>query len=222
MKKGTFMSNIDTVLFDFDGTIMDTNDVILKSWQYTFMKLENREEEQDKLTATFGEPLEITMAKFFPNAPLDEAIEIYRSFQRDNFNGLITLFPGMKELIIELKKRGFKTGLVTSRLYQTTIEGLDKYGLRQYFDAVVTPEDTDKHKPDPAPINIALAKLGSEPEHAVMLGDTLFDILCAKNAAVKSVLVSWSLALAGKTKEDLGKDAPDYIITKPEELFEII
>jgi len=55
-----------------------------------------------------------------------------------------------------------------------------------------------------------------------MLGDTLFDILCARNAGVKSILVSWSLALAGKTKEDLGKDAPDYIINEPEDLFEIL
>lgn len=216
------MKNTDTVLFDFDGTIMDTNDVILQSWQHTFRTLENREEDEARLTATFGEPLEITIAKFFPDEPLEEAIEIYRSFQRDNFNGLITLFPGMKKLIIELKQRGYKTGLVTSRLYKTAMEGLEKYDLRQYFDTIVTPEDTDKHKPDPAPINIALAKLGSKPENTVMLGDTMFDILCAKNAGVQSVLVSWSLALAGSTKESLGENAPDYIIKKPEELFEIV
>ncbi len=216
------MQQINAVLFDFDGTLMDTNDVILMSWQHTFRTLANREEKEDVLTATFGEPLETTMDRFFPHIPLEESIEIYRQFQRDNFNGLITLFPGMKELIIALKERGYKIGLVTSRLKQTSMEGLEKYGLTKYFDAIVTPEDTTKHKPDPEPVHIALRKLGARPDQAVMLGDTLFDIMCAKNAGVRSVLVAWSLALAGKTKADLGKDAPDYIIHKPEELFAIL
>lgn len=216
------MQEINTILFDFDGTIMDTNEVILMSWQHTFKTLANRQEDEQILTATFGEPLDITIKRFFPDVPAEESIKIYRQFQKENFNGLITLFPGMKELLAELKAQDYKIGLVTSRLYRTTMEGLEKYGLHKYFDTIVTPEDTSKHKPDPEPILIALQKLDSKPETSVMLGDTLFDILCARNAGVKSVLVAWSLALAGKTKEDLGKDAPDYIISKPEELFEIL
>ncbi len=216
------MANINTILFDFDGTVMDTNNVIIMSWQHTFRTLENREEKLENLTKTFGEPLERTLANFFPDVPVEESIEIYRSFHRDNFGELITLFPGMKELLAEVKQRGYKTALVTSRLGETTMQGLEKYEIKKYFDVVVTADDTTKHKPDPQPVNIALEKLGSAPEEAVMLGDTLFDILCARNAGVKSILVSWSLALAGKTKEDLGDDAPDYIIKKPEELFGIL
>ncbi len=216
------MSKIDTVLFDFDGTIMDTNNVILMSWQHTFRTLENREEEESKLTATFGEPLEYTLERFFPDVPVEESIEVYRSYQRKNFCDLITLFPGMKELVIECKARGYKTGLVTSRLKRTAMEGLEKFDLTKYFDVIITPEDTDKHKPDPEPVNIALERLGTKPENAVMLGDTLFDIQCSHNAGIGAVLVSWSLALAGKSREDLGEDAPEYIIETPEELFEII
>lgn len=216
------MSSIDTVLFDFDGTVMDTNNVILMSWQHTFMTLRNREEPQENLVKTFGEPLETTMKKFFPDVPVEESVNIYRSFHHDNFSKLIKLFPGMEELIAEVKRRGYKTGLVTSRLLRTTMEGLDKYGLKDRFDTIITAEDTTKHKPDPQPINIALEKLGSAAERAVMLGDTTFDMLCAKNAGVKAILVSWSLALAGKTAEELGEARPDYIIEKPEELFDII
>lgn len=216
------MNKIDTVLFDFDGTVMDTNNVILMSWQHTFRTLRGREEDREVIVKTFGEPLELTMKKFFPEVPAEEALEVYRSFHRDNFGELINLFPGMRELLAEVKRRGYKTGLVTSRLYNTTMQGLEKYEIKDMFDAVLTADDTDKHKPDPAPINITLEKLGSSPETSIMLGDTLFDLLCAKNAGVRSVLVSWSLALHGMTKEDLGKAAPDYIIQKPEELLEII
>ena len=111
---------------------------------------------------------------------------------------------------------------MTSRLRNTAMEGLEKFDMTKYFDVIVTPEDTDKHKPDPEPVNIALERLGSEASSSVMLGDTMFDILCARNAGVSPILVSWSLALEGKTKEDLGDDAPDHIIYTAEELFEII
>ena len=216
------MRKIDTVLFDFDGTIMDTNNVILMSWQHTFRTLENREEDEKKLAATFGEPLERTLERFFPNVPVEESIEVYRGYQRKNFSDLITLFPGMKELVMKVKACGYKTGLVTSRLKRTAMEGLEKFDLTKYFDVIITPEDTDKHKPDPEPVNIALERLGSKPENTVMLGDTIFDIQCSHNAGVDAVLVSWSLALEGKTKEELGEDAPEYIINTPEEIFDII
>jgi pyrophosphatase PpaX len=215
-------SNIDTVLFDFDGTIMNTNNVILMSWQHTFRTIRNREEDEDVLVETFGEPLEMTVQKFFPDVPVEESLEIYRSYHRDNFGELITLFPGMKELLAEVKKRGYKTGLVTSRLLHTTQQGLEKYGIKDYLDIVVTAEDTDKHKPDPEPLNIALRKLESSPENSIMLGDTLFDLMCARNAGVKSVLVSWTLPLKGKTDEELGEAAPDYRIDKAEDLLNYI
>ena len=190
------MKKFDTVLFDFDGTIMNTNEVILRSWQHTFQTIEHRDEDVAKIIKTFGEPLEVTMKKFFPDVPVDEAVEIYRSYHRE------------------------KTGLVTSRLAYTTQQGLEKYDLKDYFDVVITAEDTKKHKPDPEPVNIALAKLDSRPEHSLMLGDTMFDILCAKNAGVTSVLVGWSLAL--KSGDDFGEDAPDHVIRKAGELLELL
>ena len=73
-QKENNMRKKDTVLFDFDGTIMDTNDVILKSWQYTFMSLENREADEDELKKTFGEPLDITISRFFPEVPVEKSI----------------------------------------------------------------------------------------------------------------------------------------------------
>lgn len=214
------MDKIDTILFDFDGTVMDTNHVIINSWQHTFRTLEGREEAVEKIIATFGEPLDITMKKLFPGVPTDEGVAIYRSYHRDNFGRLINVFPGMRELIQELKRRGFKLAVVTSRLKNTTLEGLEKYRLAQYFDVIVTADDTDRHKPDPEPVNIALRKLGSAPERSLMLGDTMFDILCARNAGVRSVLVNWAIAVTEEQKN--GPDRPDYVIETAEELLDIL
>ena len=162
----------------------------------------------------------MTMEKLFPNVPVEESIQVYRSYHYDNFGELISLFPGMKELIAELKKRGYKLGMVTSRLRRTTEQGMEKYGIMEYFDTVVTADDTDKHKPDPEPINIALEKLGSVPEKSIMLGDTMFDILCAKNAGVKSVLVSWAMAVS--EEEKTGPNRPDYIIDQADDLLKLL
>lgn len=216
------MKKIDTVLFDFDGTLMDTNDVIIKSWDHTFRSLGKKEKEPEELMKTFGEPLEITLARFFPDVAVEESIEIYRGYQRDNFLRLIDLFPGIMEMLQELKEKKYKMALVTSRLQATTIAGVEKFGLQEFFDVIITADDTAKHKPDPEPILITLDKLNSKPENAIMLGDTLFDIKCARNAKVESVLVSWSAALSGMTKESMGTDAPDWIIDKPMELLDII
>lgn len=216
------MKIIDTVLFDFDGTLMDTNDVIIKSWDHTFRSLGRKEKSPEELIKTFGEPLELTLANFFPDIPVEESIEIYRQYQRENLTRLIDLFPGIKEMLEKLKHQGFKMALVTSRLKTTTQMGVDKFDLAKYFDVVITADDTTKHKPDPEPILITLDKLGSKPENAIMLGDTLFDIRCARNAGVESVLVSWSMALAGMTMQKLGTDAPDWIIDTPQQLLDII
>lgn len=216
----TEKSTIDTVLFDFDGTVMNTNNVIIQSWQHTFRTLEGKERPVDDIVETFGEPLITTMGRFFPEVPPQEAVDIYRSYHYERFEDLIDIFPGIIDILSQLKGKEYKTALVTSRLRGTTDRGMKKYDLDKYFDAVITMEDCTKHKPDPEPINIALAKLGSSPERAVMLGDTMYDIKCARNAGVESILVSWAMAV---TEEDLqGPHAPDHIIEKAEDLWDII
>jgi len=214
------MAKINTILFDFDGTVMDTVDVIICSWQHTFKTIEGKERPVSDIVRTFGEPLETSMKKFFPNVDPDDSIEIYRSYHRDNFGERIKLFPGVKELLASLKEKGYKLGLVTSRLTTTTVEGLVKHEIGEYFDAVVTADDCTKHKPDPEPVDITLEKLNSKPEESIMLGDTMFDIICARNAGVKSVLVGWAVAVT--EEEKTGENAPDYIIETAEELFEIL
>ncbi len=214
------MRKVDTVLFDFDGTVMDTTEVIVNSWQHTFRTLEGRERPLTDIYPTFGEPLPYTMEKFFPNHPVEESVQIYRSYHYDNFGDLIKVFPGMEELLETLKEAGYTMALVTSRLESTTNQGLEAYDLKKYFDTVLTCEDTDKHKPDPAPINMTLERLGKKSDNAIMIGDTKFDILCAKNAGVKSILVDWSVALGEEERE--GTNAPDFIIKDPMEVIEIL
>lgn len=208
---------INTILFDYDGTLMDTNEVVLQSWQHTFRTLRGQEEDPAFIRSTFGEPLVMTLAKLFPETPVEKSLDIYRTFQREVFTDFVQVFPGMLELLKELKQRGYKLGLVTSRTKDTTWSGLQHYGMDKYFDAVITAGDTDKHKPDPEPILITLERLGSAPDEALMVGDTMFDLLCAKNAGVKSVMVDWSVTMTTEEKAQA-----EYVIKSAEELLNIL
>ena len=199
---------------------MNTNNVIIESWQHTFRTIEGKEREVSEIARTFGEPLEKTMKRLLPQVPVEEAIKVYRSYHYDYFDDLISLFPGMKELIVKLRDTGYKTGLVTSRLRNTTYRGLDKFQLTELFDTIVTCDDTTVHKPDPEPVFIALEKLGTTPERTVMLGDTMYDIMCANNAGVTSVLVGWAIA---PTEEEIkGENGPDFIMKDADDLFRIL
>ena len=208
------------ILFDFDGTLANTNGLVLGSWKHAFRVLRGIEQCDEFIKKTFGEPLGVSMQKFFPEVPVDEAIDIYRSHQKDIFEEAIEPFPGMVELIKELKSRGYKVAVTTSRMYNSTMVGLRKFGLDEVLDVIVTAEDTTKHKPDPEPALITLEKLGAKPEEALLIGDSMFDIKCAHNAGIKAVLVGWAEAVS---EEDLnGPDRPEYFMEKPEDLFDII
>lgn len=215
------MNKINTVLFDFDGTIMDTNDIILNSWNFTFNKILGHDADEKLMLEHFGEPLALSMKIFFgaeDEIAVQEYIDLYRSYQRDHFEEDIKLFPGVTEMLDSLKKEGFTLALVTSRLKQTTMQGVEKFGLDRFFDVIVTANDCTKHKPDPQPVDITLEKLGKKPEEAVMVGDTRMDLGCASNAGVKSVLVGWSRALPPEKADKSGIFAPDFILYDPADM----
>ncbi len=212
-------NNIKAVLFDFDGTIMDTNEVIINSWQHTFRNLTGKEADVNMLLGTFGEPLEISIDKMLPEFSRDDAMRIYREYQYCNFKGLISLFPGVVEVLRELKEKDIKTAIVTSRLRRTTMEGIEKFDLHDFFDTVVTMEDTKKHKPDAEPAFEALRRLDIEAERAIMVGDSKFDIMCARNAGVKSVLVDWSVAAQAESGIE---NKADFKIRSLKELLDFV
>lgn len=208
---------IQAVLIDFDGTLANTNEVIIKSFQHTYRTFLGREEDPAVIRASFGEPLKVTMGRVFGDAYENEAVCVYRSFQTGRFQNLIEAFPGMTELVKQLKKQGLKVALVTSRVRESALLGLEKFGLSGDFDWVTAIDNITKHKPDPESIDVTLAELGGiAPENAVMIGDSRFDILCAKNAGCRSVLVDWSVSGPEERKfmnaDYIAKNAEDILM----------
>lgn len=211
---------INTVLFDFDGTLVNTNDVIIASWQHTYMYYLGREESLEKITACFGEPLLLTMEREFPEVDPRESAEVYRNFQKENADELVKIFPGIKELLESLKTDGFRMGVVTSRTRESAQRYMDMFGIGDYFEEMVSCDDTDIHKPNPEPILLCLKKMGITAEEALMVGDSPFDIKCANNAGVKSVLVGWRITGDGQTLIDDARE--DFTISEPLELVGVL
>jgi pyrophosphatase PpaX len=220
--------NFDTALFDFDGTIMNTNDLIIESWNHTVRTLTGRKITLDEIRGTLGEVIAHSMQRIMPEIDPKVAVATYREYQADRYLKGIRLFDGVGETLAALRGlhgqdgqqgRGVKTGLVTSRLANSTYKALDHFGIRQYFDLILTVEDCTKFKPDPEPILLALERLGAAPARTIYLGDTVHDILAAKAAGVFTVLADWSVALPPEKR--VGAPPADLVIKHMSDLLEL-
>jgi len=208
------------VIFDFDGTLLNTNTIIVESWQAVFKKYWGAEVDEDIIWKTFGEPLMMSMEKFFHDKA-EECAEYYNQYQKENFSGKVHLFDGMREILDKLHAGGHVLSVVSSRRRPSLYEYLDEFGIRDMFEVVLSCNDVGAHKPDPEPLLKALEMLGAEPDECIMIGDSKYDIGCANNAGVDSVFVGWSQSDDADSLREAGYEAT-YIINDPEELLGIV
>ncbi|MGI6736130.1 MAG: HAD family hydrolase [Anaerovoracaceae bacterium] len=214
------MGQKDTVLWDFDGTVMDTNEVVYRSWQHTYRTLTGHDGDDAFIYATFGETLADSMERAFPDVPVEESLAVYRAYHYERFDDLIRLFPGMEETLAALCERGIRMGLVTSRLRRTTMRGVRKFHLDRYFDTIVTADDKVRHKPDPEPALLALERLHADAADSLMVGDAVYDQRCAENAGIEYVMVGWTQSLDPWKLH--GSERPDHIIRRPQEILALL
>jgi pyrophosphatase PpaX len=205
------------VLFDLDGTLIDTNRLIIDSFQYTYKTSLGLEVSEQEILKYFGEPLLVTL-KRYSEEKADELFKTYIDYNETRHNDTVTIFEGVQELLEELKKQGYTLALVTSKRRKVAQMGLDLFDISKHFDVFVALEDTELHKPNPAPAIKALELLNANPQDAIMVGDSVFDIHCAHGAGVKAVLVKWSAAQG--FQGDVA--SADYVVHDTEELLKVI
>jgi pyrophosphatase PpaX len=225
------------IIFDFDGTLANTNNIIIASWKATFERYLGYTLPVREIEATFGEVLVNTIGRLIPDAPANEVVDYYRAYQDAHQHDYeVYVFEGIRELLEQLRERGCVIGVGTSRTAFSFWNYMKKLGMDGYVDEVVTINDVTSHKPDPETINAVLIKMmahAGEPydsaagipdtvrDATVMVGDTKYDIGCANNAGVDSVMVGWSHYVDEEAMLAEGYK-PTYNIEKPEQLLEII
>ena len=209
---------IKAVLFDLDGTLLDTNELIYTSFVKTFKDKLNIELKKEEVTQFFGIPLGDPFKKYTNSENVDELVAYYREYNEAIHDTMCFAFEGVKELLTSLRDKGIKIAIVTSKRKELAERGMKIAGIYDFMDVIITPESTTKHKPNGDPAIKACNDLGIDPSEAIMVGDSPFDIYCGKNAGCKTCGVNYTFIDLNVLKES----EPDYFIDKPLDILNLI
>ncbi|MFW5794084.1 MAG: HAD-IA family hydrolase [Bacillota bacterium] len=212
------MQKINTILFDLDGTLVDSNQLIIDSFTQTFKNFfpKIKHSYQDYVNM-IGPTLKETFSLFEKNKEnVKQMIEYYRNYYLKNEFEYIKIYPNLIETLEQLKNANFKTGIVTSKFKESAMASIKHFNLDKYIDVYVFLGDVTYPKPSPEPILLAKKLLKSHKE-ILFIGDNPSDILSGKNANILTCGVEWSLK-----KERLKELNPDFWITNFKELITII
>jgi len=203
----------DPVVFDLDGTVVDTVELIRRSFRYATRTVLKQELPDAEIMAFVGQPLMAQMQQISAEHA-QELYDVYRDYNHRLHDELIRGYNGMAEALAGLREAGKRLGLVTSKGADTTAMAFRVVPLRQYFDGVVTADDTVEHKPRPAPILVCLERLGSNANGAIYIGDSPHDVAAGKAAGVATAGVTWGLFSAA----DVRAAQPDIVLTSPAQI----
>lgn len=209
---------LTTLLFDLDGTLINTNHLIIRSFQETFKHFTpEKEYTQEDILPFMGPSLIDTFSKIDPERA-EEMVEFYRVFNLENHDEMVVEFDGVYETIRSLYESDYKLAIVSTKMYETVMRGLRLTGLDKFFQVVIGLDQVSQPKPDPEGINMALSLLNSTKEEAIMIGDNSHDILAGKNAGTKTAGVAWSL----KGVAFMQQLEPDFLLEKMSDILPIM
>ena len=206
------------VLFDLDGTLVDSGAIILSSFRHATRTVLERTIPDEQFMAHVGGHGLYEQMRAFDEERADELVRVYSDHNAPLYAGLAA-FPGMVDALEHLKAEGRQLGVVTTKRRQSVEICFSTLPLGRYFDVIVTSEDSERHKPHPEPILKALEQLGAAPGETAYVGDAPFDVEAAKAAGVFSVAVTWG---GIHSDERLAAEEPDALVSTAEELLAVL
>jgi pyrophosphatase PpaX len=204
------------VLFDLDGTLIDSGAIILASMRHAADTVLERPIPDEELMAAVGGPGLVEQMRTLDAERADELVRVYRE-HNEPLHEELQACAGVLDVVSELSRGGVRLGIVTAKRLPTVRLAFDVIPeLERYFDVVVGAEETERHKPHPDPILLALERLDAEPPDGAYVGDSPFDIQAAKAAGVRAVAVTWGRI---HDEERLAREEPDALVHTAEELL---
>ena len=193
------MTSVDAVLFDLDGTLVDTIPLIFACYAHTLARhLPGYDPGRRVIAGNLGRSLDDILFDYAaaagvadPAAESRAMLHTYRTFQRANLAGLIRPFDGMREALAGLHQRGLVLGVVTSKVEWAARECYEYYGLGEFLSVGVFHDDTERHKPDPQPLLLAASKGSLDVARTVYVGDAVHDMAAGKAAGMRTIGVLW-------------------------------
>lgn len=205
------------LLFDFDGTLLNTNDLIIQTFMYIFGEKFPGQYSTEDCLRFIGPSLKQTFDELTPGET-DVMIGKYKEWNAINHDRLVTSYDAVVETLEELHKLGVKMAIVSTKSRESLARGLKVLCAEQFFDVIVGLDDVEHVKPHPEPVLLALQKLGIEKEEAIMIGDNSHDIEGGQNAGVRTAGVAWS----AKGVDYLMSYEPTYMLHHMRDLLEIV
>ncbi|RKT76877.1 pyrophosphatase PpaX [Terracoccus luteus] len=205
-------------VFDLDGTLADTIGLIVASYQHAFRTVVGREEDEAVIRSWIGRPLIQAFADHSPEHA-DALYATYLRWNTDNTERLIAGFDGAREVLADLRAAGVRVAVATSKRTESARQAMAILGLDEHVEVLVAMEDTERHKPDPTPLLLALERLRhSDPADAVYVGDAVVDVLAGKAAGMSTVAVTWGAGV----RDALDGIRPTEVVTTTAQLRDVL
>lgn len=202
---------LEALIFDVDGTLIDTELAMLNSLQRTLLEEKNKIVSHDEIRFILGIPGKDALRKMNLE-PVDALYQIWSDAVLDFFHD-VTVFDGIQEALVSLKKQEIKLGIVTSKTKVSMRAEFKQFHLTKFFTNIIDADDTEKHKPDPQPLEQSLKNLKVKAERAIYIGDSIYDMQSAHAAGMKFALALWG------AKTSVNFEKADFILKEPSELL---
>jgi pyrophosphatase PpaX len=210
---------IRAVLYDFDGTLADSTELIMRCYRHTMTLHLGTAPPDEEWLSGFGTPLDTQIARFARSeAERDAMLESYRAYQQLHHDRLLRPFPGATETVAELAQRGVPLAIVTSRYRRGTLRGMELCGLLDHISVIVTPEDVQHPKPHPEPVLRALDQLGVHPGETVFVGDSPHDMAAGRAAGTYTAAALWGPF----PRAFLAAEKPDFFLNQQEDALRLV
>ncbi|GAA0176742.1 pyrophosphatase PpaX [Clostridium sediminicola] len=208
---------IKCILFDFDGTLIDTNEAVIESLKDSIESFTGRVVDFKELIPILGKPI-VEQMKYFSEEMCSDMVEHYRTGYRSREEEKTFIFENIEEMLRVLKSKGYKIGITSNKSRRGINYGLNRFNLVSYIDFIISVDDVEKKKPHPECINKVIKENGYSIDELIIIGDSPHDINCGINAGIKTALVSWTLF----PMKEFKSASPDYVLKDPLELVEVI
>jgi pyrophosphatase PpaX len=213
------MPVIRTVLFDLDGTLIDSVRLILDSYHHTLATHGLPPRTDDEWLAGVGTPLTAQFAAWGHDPDtLQALIATYREYNLKHHDRMVTVYPGVVDVVRALKEDGIATGLVTSKNRAGAVRGLALVRLEALMDVLVCADEVENPKPHPEPVEKAVRLLDADPGATVYVGDSIHDMHSGRAAGVRTAAVLWGPF----GRSHLEGAQPDYWLERPNDLLTLV
>jgi pyrophosphatase PpaX len=226
------MRDCKAILFDLDGTLIDTTELILYCFNHAWKTVCGQTHPPEVFIATMGVPLKDAMGRLLEITDgmqlqqigelrkaglIESLVQEYRACNAANHDRLACRFPAMEGVLPELRDRGYALGVVTSKSRQFAERGLRLCNLWEFIEVFISMDDTSRHKPHPEPLLLALEKLQVAPKQAVYVGDSRHDMQAGRAAGLRTVAALWGPV----PRNELELENPDVLAHTPQTLLNI-